>query len=941
MSAAMRAPRLMMSARQNALLRMSGAPNRRIPTMQPDINHWRDISALLDQMLDLPEANREAWMARLPDTDKQHIPRLLEMAALARRVEVEDILGERPEPSSAMLATDEEGDAFDEQAGDEIGPYRLLKPLGRGGMGVVWLAERTDGVLMRQVALKLPNSGVNGRKLAARFARERSILAALNHPNIARLYDAGTALNGQPYLVLEYVEGVTITAFADAAKLSVSARLRLFAQVASAVQYAHGLLVIHRDLKPSNILVTDSGEVRLLDFGIAKLIDEHAFIAPDLTQLTGRALTQQYASPEQVLEQPVGIASDVYSLGVLLFELMTGRLPYALRQTSRAAMEAAIATDEPLRPAALSFNAEVAGARSSTPKTLHAALNGDLDAIVLKALRKAPAQRYSTVAAMVDDIQRHLNHEVVTAQPVSIRYRALKFFARYKLVTALSALAVLSLVVGSGVALWQAREAAAQARLAREEAANATALKDFMVGVLSAGSANQAEANIARQRTTQQLLDAARDRVLADKQMASEARISVLVTLESIYGTLFLFDDSRKLSRVALEAIRARGVKRSDAEFFSQVAQNLMESEPDAALALLSETEALASASNPHDPETQIGLHLARSQVLAQGKGFMNEGLAELDRGIALRKRFPESIELPMPRLLAYRAYMLNSLGRLSEAEQTAAEGARLAREHPSGIKLDGIGLEKMLGAALEKRLSIAAAETAFERARVLGEEVGGESFPQALSARCHRARLLAAASADPRALEMALNAKQIADKARAANDAFIAPEMWRCMAGVQLDLGDVMAARESINQLLLVDTQPFGTGAKLRFKLDARVAAAEGDGDRLSAALAKYAALRAQESPASENEIRILRARAAQLRGDAQTAKTLLAAVRIDATTLAGLEASIDSATLWKSMGEARRAADIVATALVVIERNPERQRLTGLRDKLLKLKG
>lgn len=908
--------------------------------MQPDLNHWRDISALLDELLELAEADREAWIRALPAAAKPYVAQLREMAALARRVEFENLLGERPVLSSATLAADETESAFDQHAGDEIGPYRLLKPLGRGGMGVVWLAERADGVLMRQVALKLPNSGVNARKLAARFARERSILAALNHPNIARLYDAGTAQSGQPYLVLEYVEGVTLTAYADANKLNITARLRLFMQVATAVQYAHGLLVIHRDLKPSNILVTSLGDVRLLDFGIAKLIDEPTFSAPDLTQLTGRALTQHYASPEQVLEQPVGIASDVYALGVLLFELLPGRLPYAPRQNSRAAMEEAIVSGDPLRPAAVSLNAVVASARSSTPKALQAALTGDLDAIVLKALRKAPAERYSTAAAMVEDIQRHLNHEVVTAQPVSMGYRALKFVARYKLATALGAVAAMSLVVGSGVALWQAREAAAQARQAREETATATALKDFMVGVLSGGSASQAEANIARQRTTQQLLDASRDRVFADKQMAPEARIAVLVTLESIYGTLFLQSDSRKLSQAVIDAMRARGVKRSDAEFFAQAAHNLLEIEPDASLALLAEAEALATPDNPHAPETQIGLHLARSQVFADGKGLMNEGVAELDRAIALRKPYPEPAEVSMPSLMAYRAYTLSLAGRYREAEQTAAEGARLVREDPSGIKLEGIGLEKVLGAALEERLSVEAAEAAYERARVLGEQVGGVGFPQALSARCHRARLLSAASADPRALEIALGAKQIADKGRGANDVHSAPEMLRCVTDVQLDLGDIKAAQQSVDQLLLIDTQAFGAPARFRHMLDARVAAAAGDGNRLSAALAKYDDLRIRRRPESDIAITLLRAREAQLRNDAPTAKALLATVRIDAAKFSGLRASVESGALWLALGEPRRAADIADAALTAIEQSPDPKRLTALRDKLLKLK-
>ena len=909
--------------------------------MQPDIQHWRELSALLDTLLALPDAEREAWIDTLPADQAAHAPELKRMLDAARELDVDEVILARPkmgEPTLAGVIAEHEAAA---QEGAEFGPYRLLRPIGRGGMGVVWLAERSDGLLQRSVAIKLPVLSEGASRLIARFARERSILGALNHPHIARLYDAGVSADGQPYLVMEYVPGVSLVEYCDEARLSVAARLQLFLQVLSAVQHAHGLLIVHRDIKPSNILVTPEGEARLLDFGIAKLIGEHEFASSDLTQLTGRALTQHYASPEQVQEGAVGTGTDVYSLGVVLYQLLTGRRPYALKTESRTELEAAIVAVEPLRPASFRYTEDEAHARRTTPKALGKMLKGDLDAILLKALRKLPSERYLTAQSFADDIERYLRNDVVMAQPVSMRYRAGKFLARYTLPTSLAGLAAASLVVGSGVALWQAREAAAQARLAREEAANATALKDFMVGVLSAGSTNQAEANIARQRTTQQLLDAARDRVLADKQMTPEARIAVLVTLESIYATLYLHSDSRRLSKVALDVIRARGAKPADAEFFAQAAQNMLESAPDDALALLAEAEALATPSNPHTPDTQIGLHLARSQILADGKGLINEGVAELDRAVALRRRFPEPAELPLPRLLAYHAYTLALAGRFREAEQSAAEGARLVREDPSGVKLDGVGLERMLGSVLEEQLRIEAAEAAYERARVLGEEVGGESFPQALSARCNRARLIASASAEPRALEIALSAKQIADKGRGATDAFTAAEMWRCVAGVQLDLGDIKAARHSVNQLLLIDAQPFGAPAKLRHKLDARVAAAAGDRNQLTAALAKYTASGAPERPDSSNDLSILRAREAQLRNDAPSAKTLLAAVRVDPSTFSGLQESVESATLWRELGEPRRAAEIADAALAVIDKNPERQRLKALREKLLKLKG
>ncbi|HSP19098.1 MAG TPA: serine/threonine-protein kinase, partial [Myxococcaceae bacterium] len=300
---------------------------------------WSRIAELVDEGLALRPAARASWLDALARDEPALAPAVRRLIAV-RAAETDTV---RTAPPAQR--------ARRHRAGDRIGPYLLVEPLGAGGMGEVWLARRDDGALRREVALKLPLLDPANREVAVRFARERDILAQLEHPNIARLYDAGVA-QGQPFLAMERVHGQLITAFCDARRLPVEGRLELFLQVLAAVQSAHTGLVLHRDLKPSNILVTEEGQVRLLDFGVATLLapDGPAVETP-LTRASGRALTPAYASPEQIVGNPLTTASDVYSLGVVLFELLTGARPYELSGKSPAELASAILASQPLRPA--------------------------------------------------------------------------------------------------------------------------------------------------------------------------------------------------------------------------------------------------------------------------------------------------------------------------------------------------------------------------------------------------------------------------------------------------------------------------------------------------------------------------------------------------------------------------------------------------------------
>ena len=376
-----------------------------------DPERLRRVSALLEEVLELPENERSAWLQGLPPEQQVFVPQLSALLARAS-VETDNFMRR---PVAVRIEPLGETEPAADQAGDVVGPYRLIRELGSGGMATVWLAQRTDGVLQRQVALKLPSAGW-ALGLAQRMARERDMLGALEHPRIARLYDAGVTAAGRPWMAMECVAGAPIDAHCSDQALDVSQRLRLILQVTDAVAHAHARLIVHRDLKPSNILVTPKGEVRLLDFGVAKLLEDDPARSSALTQLIGRAVTPDYASPEQVAGKPVGVATDVYSLGVVLYELLTGQRPYRLgRQTTAALEEAILAADVPL-----------ASARVQGDRFLARQLRGDIDTILAKALRKDAAQRYASVESMAADVERHLRGEPVLAVPHSAWYRARK-----------------------------------------------------------------------------------------------------------------------------------------------------------------------------------------------------------------------------------------------------------------------------------------------------------------------------------------------------------------------------------------------------------------------------------------------------------------------------------------------------------------------------------
>lgn len=424
----------------------------------------RLLSQLLDEHAELPASERDAWLQALKGEAARLRPALARMLARQSGSELEDFLEQPP----AIAAPDGAAAASDFHPGDGIGPYSLLRPVGRGGMGEVWLATRADGQLKRHVALKLPMLSLRRSVLVQRFERERDILGGLIHPNIARLYDAGVADNGQPYMALEYVEGTPITEAAANGALDAAARVRLLRQVMDAVQYAHANLVVHRDLKPGNVLVTAGGVAKLLDFGIAKLLEDEAGTSPDseLTRLGGRALTLRYAAPELVSGGAVSTAVDVWALGVLLYELLTGHRPFD--GEAAGGIEQAILNTDARPPSQTQERGAIA--------RLSRSLAGDLDTITLKALKKDPAERYATVEAFADDLDRWLHGETVRAQRDSRWYRTRRFVGRHRLAVGAATLAGMALIGTASVAVVLGFQA-------REESERAVAARDFMTDI--------------------------------------------------------------------------------------------------------------------------------------------------------------------------------------------------------------------------------------------------------------------------------------------------------------------------------------------------------------------------------------------------------------------------------------------------------------------------
>lgn len=701
---------------------------------------WIRIEPLLDAALDLDEEDRNSFLDRSCDGDpelREAVARLLRSCEGAGRFLMK--------PAAETCARLVLGIAApDPVEGARIGPYRVLSELGHGGMGVVYLAERADDQYRKRVALKLVRAGVgHDPHLVRRFLEERQILASLDHPHIARLLDGGVTDNGLPWFALEYVEGQPIDRYADAHRLSIDQRLELFLDVCRAVQYAHRNLVVHRDLKPSNVLVTEVGGVKLLDFGIAKLLEHREGQDTTLTGTGARVMTPEYASPEQVRGQSVSTATDVYSLGVLLYLILTGERPYRLADRTPHEVERAILELEPEAPSSRLSRAEgpASAARGMSPGRLRRRLRGDLDTIVLTAMRKEADRRYPSAEQLAGDVRRHLDGLPVSARRDTWVYRAGKLVRRHPLGAAASAAFLLVLASFSVVTAVQSARVRAGAELAARERDRAEEVAKFLTDVLTAPDPIEGEGAAV---TVREVLDSAVPRLAHELRNQPDVRADLLRVVGRSYLGLGLVDEAQHAIDSAIALRRRSGrdevAVANDQALLANVAneQGRPQAAESLARASLATLRRLRGDGHPSLTPTLIalGFSLINTDRSEQADSFLSQAIA------VQRAQSPDSLR-SLGEVLATLGYLRLGRGQWASAESLSREAvtafrATLGEEHPE------VGMANLyLGRVLLAR-SDTTAHVYFGRALEISRKALGEEHKDVVFMKIQLARALA-----------------------------------------------------------------------------------------------------------------------------------------------------------------------------------------------------
>jgi serine/threonine protein kinase len=723
------------------------------------VTQWARIRAALDELLLLPEGER---LIRLHEVEQRDPELGRELATLLAH----DQAAEQAKGFLAPAASNEPSrsmpprrpgsafkglaglgllnlDAGTQDTGRRIGPYEVVRELGRGGMGIVYLARRADGAFERRVALKIIQREFTDDRLLERFRRERQVLANLEHPGIARLIEGGTTEAETPYLVMEYVEGVPIDAYCDAERLSVRARTVLFLAVCDAVQHAHEHLIVHRDLKPRNILVTTSGEPKLLDFGIAKVLDpEKTSAAPEVTTGVMQFMTPAYASPEQVAGRPITTATDVYSLGVVLYQLLTGVLPYKVDTTHALEIERIVTGTEAQRPSSSlqPIDEEVearARARTSTARGLIRELSGDLDRVVLKALRKEPRQRYASVEKLADDLRRYLAGLPVSARADTFLYRSSKFVRRHRGAVAAAGIVLLALVSGLAISRIQYRKAERAEQVERD-------LRRLAEERLKEGERLARELGVEREAAQTRLVELERlngalttERALAERHFKDVHAFATKLIFD-LHGALYPLEGTTQalklvvdlgiqyLDKLAAEVGDDRGLKRELAHAYMRLSGVQGAAGPanlghlEAALSSAEKALGLAESLFREAPEERgnrytLALTLVGRANLLQSAGQVDVALAELRRAVEVSDAFADDPSANLGQMyVAYscRAQIAVLLQPRDSLEQTLERQLnceallqRIAERHPQSPHGPELELVRVMIAGIEHAL--------------------------------------------------------------------------------------------------------------------------------------------------------------------------------------------------------------------------------------------
>ena len=764
-----------------------------------ETKEWRQVKDVFFEVLEKPQAARADFLREVCGDDSD------------LRAEVENLLAAHFEsesfienPAFEVASVFKQNDAAN-PAEKHFGNYKIVREIGAGGMGAVFLAERSDGEFSQQVAVKIIRQSIADKQIINRFKRERQILASLNHPNIARLLDGGITPDGLPFLAMEYVEGLPVNEFAERGNLSVEEKLELFLQVCAGVAFAHRNLIVHRDLKPSNIFVTKDGAPKLLDFGLAKLLDESLDAAQ--TQTAFRALTPAYASPEQLKGETITTASDVYSLGVVLYELLTGERPFHFKNPSLEEAVHVVCESDPIRPSEAAkgdsriTNYELREATNGEsqaetkdekphPKSKIQnlkSLKGDLDTIVLQALRKEPERRYKSVPEFAEDIERYLQGLPVKARPNTFTYRAEKFFSRNKIGVAASFLIFLTLIGGIAATAWQARAARIERDTAQREKVKAERVTEFLEGMLGSPAVSEK----GRAVKVIDVLDESAGRVGRELADQPEVLASVEHTLGFSYGQIGNIDAAVEHTKTSMDlTAQVYGKNSLKYAFVVNEYANVLYAKGDYAGSekfCRESTEIFRR--NGEGESKEVANNLILLGLLLADKGQLAEAEQNYTDSLDIFRKLDLTETQDAVAVLNNLGHLSNQTGDYDKAEQYYKEAVATGRKLPDAFSQTSLATTlQNLGAVYKQKGDYAAAEPLIREAIEMRRKLLGEQHPHVAIAQAHLSDLFFREGEYEKAIEEAQSALELQRAVLPAEHADIARSL--------LALGQALTAK-------------------------------------------------------------------------------------------------------------------------------------------------